>query len=99
MSKKIGTNFVSYAVLVDIVCYTTNMGEESPVRKIKRLTAANRPITVRDVPTDILEGILRSIGWPWGHAKRLQSGWSGNTRLDRRTLEDFAGGADQEGHK
>lgn len=72
--------------------------------KMKRIiSAGNREATVSDIPTDELEKVLKGEGWPAGHAKNLQSGWSKHTKLNRRTLQDFAAGAAQEeaeqGHK
>lgn len=67
-----------------------------PKSKLTTILNASKeapPITVSDIPVEALDEILESVGFPKKSGKNMQTGWPRTTRLDKRTLQDFAAGA------
>lgn len=59
-----------------------------------------KPVTVnqklKDLPTDAVEGLLKSSGFPTGSGRIAQAGWSGNTAVTKEAIAQLKSDAEAE---
>ncbi len=76
------------------------MAEKTPVNPVQPKTppgerlrnivkAPQQPAKLKDLPPQAAEDLLQSVGFPPGNGRVAQGGWSGETKVAKRDLEQL----------